>query len=310
MNSDPPLRTTIELCQPLEDREVLALAAQAWPECERAGHWRAIRSALEAGSPLRVVLLAARQDGALLAAVLGQILPGRTAAVWPPQFAPGSSARPEVAAALLDQLAVELATSGAALAQAIVGPHDVSGELLRWGGFQHAGDLLYLFAPAEAFPKQPPELPFRMQNFRSEDDDRLQRLIERTYIGTLDCPQLDGLRQTADIVAGYRAVGEFRPDLWQFAVADKQDVGCLIVNLHPEVAHAEIVYLGIVPEARGRGWGRHLARQALWLAGKWGCERAVLAVDAGNDPAISAYAATGFAECDRRALWVCSLPDA
>ena len=63
-----------------------------------------------------------------------------------------------------------------------------------------------------------------------------------------------------------KASGEFRPELWQIARHEDDDVGCLLVNLHPDVKHAEIVYLAVVPEVRGRGWGLELTRHAQWLA--------------------------------------------
>ena len=34
---------TIDRCQPASEKEVLALAAQAWPEVERAAYWKALR---------------------------------------------------------------------------------------------------------------------------------------------------------------------------------------------------------------------------------------------------------------------------
>jgi mycothiol synthase len=305
MNTRPPTPFAIERCQPLAEKQVLALAAQAWPENERAGQWQSIRGALEAADSRRVVLLAARHEGGLVAAVLGHVLAGRSAAVWPPQFAPGVATPPPMASILLEQLAVELAASGASLVQALVAPGDrSSAELLQSGHFEHAAELLYLAAPADVFPNQPPELPFSMEPFSIGDEARLAALIEQTYLGTLDCPRLDKLRRVDDVIAGYRAVGQFRAELWQFAVSPDGDAGCLLVNLHPEHSHAEIVYLGIVPHARGRAYGRHLVRQAQWLARQHRCDRVVLAVDAANDPAISAYAATGFIECGRRALWV------
>ena len=44
----------------------------------------------------------------------------------------------------------------------------------------------------------------------------------------------------------------------------------------------ELIYLGVVPEARGRGLGIQLVRAAQRLAGADGCERLVTAVDAAN----------------------------
>ena len=119
--------------------------------------------------------------------------------------------------------------------------------------------------------------------------------------------RVDGPLTTADVFAGYRAVGEFRPDLWHIAIHNGADVGCLLVNLHPDVAHAEIVYVAVVPEVRGRGLGLALTRHAQWLASQTKSQRLVLAVDAANEPAIRLYSKAGFDVFDRRAVWIHSL---
>src|SRR5262245_13136189 len=70
----------------LAEKEVLALAALAWPEAERADLWRDIRQAATYDARA-VVLLAARTTDRLVGAALAHILPGRAAVVWPPQIA-------------------------------------------------------------------------------------------------------------------------------------------------------------------------------------------------------------------------------
>src|SRR5262245_59314096 len=73
----------IDRCDPATDKEALALAAQAWPEAERAGYWQAIRSLVSEGDPDRAVLLAVHNANRLLAAHVAQLLPGNVAVVWP-----------------------------------------------------------------------------------------------------------------------------------------------------------------------------------------------------------------------------------
>lgn len=140
--------------------------------------------------------------------------------------------------------------------------------------------------------------------FEPKEESRLARLLERTYIGTRDCPWLDRLRTTADVLAGYRAVGRFDPSLWRIARHGEADVGCVLVNVHPDVQHAEVVYLGLVPEARGRGWAVELVDCARQLALQAGCRRIVLAVDDANEPAKRLYAKCGMVEFTRRELWI------
>ena len=136
---------------------------------------------------------------------------------------------------------------------------------------------------------------------------RLLPLIEATYEGTLDCPLLNGLRTTADVVTSYRAVGAHRPDLWLLARCGQEDVGCLLLADHPEAGNLELVYLGITPLARGRGYGLTLVKHALAVARQLPRERVVLAVDAANTPAIRLYEAAGFFGFDQRLVMIKAL---
>ncbi len=301
-------RATIARCDPAAEKEVLALAMKAWPDAERAAYQQTLQGLIGSGRANQIVLLAAREDGRLIAAQLAQSLPGRAAVVWQPQFANASKIACEISKQLFDFLKKELLAAGAHLAQALLPIGDMqAAERLAAGGLSHAADLLYLAANLDAIRDEPTAPPFAIDCFKVGDERRLAALIDRTYVGTLDCPQLDGLRQTADVIAGYQAVGEFQPELWLIARDRAEDVGCLLMNLHPDVRHAEIVYIALIPEVRGRGWGRELIKVAIEIARRADAERIVLAVDAANQPAIRIYEALGFFEFDRRAVWVRSL---
>jgi ribosomal protein S18 acetylase RimI-like enzyme len=298
----------IHRCDPASDKEALALAAQAWPDAERAGYWQAIRNLARSGEADRAVLLAVRQNGRLLAAQVAQVLPGNVAVVWLPQFQLADAAdQAKWNGLLFEHLKHELQQAGAQMAQGLVNLEDESSARSFFGGgFSKAADLLYRAAEVNGAIERT-TLPFALEPYSPRDENRWLELIDRTYAGTLDCPPIDGLRKTEDVVEGYRAVGEFRPELWHIAVHNGSDVGCLLVNLHPDVAHAEIVYVAVVPEARGRGFGLALTRHALWLARQSKSERVVLAVDAANQPAVRLYTDAGFVVFDRRAVWIQSL---
>jgi ribosomal protein S18 acetylase RimI-like enzyme len=309
MAQNDRLTSTIGRYEAATNKALLALAAQAWPDGERAAYWRIIHDLVARGQGSQVVLLGLVDRGGWCGAQIGQVLPGRVALVWPPQFTNMRGGRlPEHEAAAVDffaRLHRELAEAGAELAQALTSADDeLTGTLFELGEFTRVADLCYLAAEASEFPSRAAALPFEMQPFTAGDEERLCRLIDRTYVGTLDCPQLDGQRSTADVIAGYRAVGEFKPTLWHFARLGSEDVGCILVNLHPDANHAELVYLGLVPAYRGRGWGLFLTRQAQWLARQAGAERLVLAVDAANRPALGMYEEAAFAPFDRRAVWI------
>ena len=63
---------------------------------------------------------------------------------------------------------------------------------------------------------------------------------------------------------------------------------------------AELVYLGITPEMRGRGCGRALLSHALWKVAQTTQKTVVLAVDESNAPALAMYRSAGFAPTTRR----------
>ena len=286
-----------------DDAAALALAAQAWPEMERAGQLAALTELVQAGKRDQLVLNAAYRDGCLCGAMLGQLLAGHAAVVWPPQIRGDLPA--EIDSALCDEIDRQFRQEAVCLAQAILETAtNGAAQSLHAAGFVHAGDLLYMAAEAESFPSELPRLEFRLESAQTVGDERLERVLVATYRGSLDCPLVDGLRMATDVLAGYRATGTHRPQWWLVARHGGCDVGCLLLTDHPGQEQAEMVYLGIVPEYRGRGWGLALTRHAQWLAQDAGRKRVVLAVDEANRPAIAAYETAGFVAWDRRSVLI------
>jgi ribosomal protein S18 acetylase RimI-like enzyme len=115
------------------------------------------------------------------------------------------------------------------------------------------------------------------------------------------------LRPTREVLLGYREIGVQRNDWWFIARYDGRDIGCLLLADHRPAAHAELVYMGLIPEMRGRGWGVFLAHQAQLIAASSGVERLILAVDAANLPALRHYQAAGFQFWEQRTVVVKSI---
>lgn len=283
------------------DSHALHLALRAWPAADQAALLQTVTETQHAStSPL--VLIEARRGTILAGAVMAQCVPGKAAMVWPPQLV---EPQPLVTtSALMDELCRELVERDVVIAQSLLHPESLlDAEHLQAGGFSLLADLLYLQATEEAFPTQPPADSLELQPIQPGDERRLIEMIDRTYVGTMDCPRLDGSRETADVVDGYRAIGVYRPELWRIAHEGGKDVGCLLLADHPEQGRYELVYMGLTPEARGRRLGQPLVRAAQWLTRQGGRSRLVLAVDAANRPAVQLYESTGFLAFDQRSVY-------
>jgi ribosomal protein S18 acetylase RimI-like enzyme len=177
--------------------------------------------------------------------------------------------------------------------------------VLKHVGFRHLADLIYLTCESQRFPRERDrEAVLEFVPFDGPLRSRLMRLIERTYEGTLDCTALNGVRDVDNVINGYQATGVFKPQNWMIVRAHGEDAGVLLLADHPKAGHWELMYMGLVPEVRGNGWGRQITRHAQWLAAQSGVERIVLAVDATNEPALRMYRNTGFEMWDRRTVFV------
>jgi hypothetical protein len=266
---------------------------------DRAERIDALRAEIQAGRVPPDGLLVARREGQLAGAVFSQIHTGKSAVIWPPRLR--SNEPPATVEQLLDAVCDWLGAGGVQVAHALLendDPQDIA--VLQRGGFQPLATLLYLFSQEAAFPLQSPPTVLEFEPYSRASHQRLASLVEVTYVGSLDCPGLDNVRKIEDVLAGYRATGVFSPARWLIVRHQGQDVGCLLLADHPDAESWELVYMGLIPSARGNGWGVEISHYAQWLTRQAGRPRLVVAVDEANSPAIRMYIAAGFEVWDRR----------
>lgn len=294
------------------------IVVPAPPECRRAALDLVLRPlapddrprvidqtlhAVAAGTRSLDGLLIARRGPRLLGAVWAEIQPGRTAGVWPPQVA--AAASHAIASELLAHAAAYLRAHRVRMAQALLAADaSAMAETLRAADFEHLTDLLYLVSGTGQFPTAPVASGLTFEPVNSESEERLAAIVEATYLQTLDCPRLNGLRECRDVLAGYRDTAHGDTSHWFLVRSGNCDVGCLLLARHAEIDTWEVIYMGLTPAARGAGLGAEVARQAQWLVRAAGGDRLMLAVDAANEPAIKTYAAAGFVTFDRRRVFV------
>ena len=140
-------------------------------------------------------------------------------------------------------------------------------------------------------------------------DDTLGCILDASYVETLDCPGLCGVRRTEDIILGHKASGRHDPGGWLLAKVDGDFVGAVLVNHSREDDNVELVYLGLAPNVRGRGLGTLLLETQLARYSGSTFRQMTLAVDTKNLPAIRIYEDLGFRGTAHRNAYISSLAD-
>jgi len=247
-------------------------------------------------------MLVARAGGQVIGAAWARLQPGRTCLLLPPQM---SRADEATALRLVERSLDFCRKHGVRLVQSLVMlDHGPAADCLRSGGVKYLADLIYLVSSRADFPETEPPGALTFDVCTPKREGELLEVLQRTYLDTQDCPELNGVRDIKDVVAGYRAVGTFDPALWRLARKNGKAVGCVLLARHRASALFELVYMGLVPDARGKGNATTIIRHAQWLAGSEGCEHLVLAVDARNARALRVYTAAGFVAWDRRSVFL------
>src|SRR5207253_3082560 len=104
--------------------------------------------------------------------------------------------------------------------------------LLRHG-FAQITQLRYLAHDLRQLPREP-ETDVRYEPLSDANESVFRQTLTRTYEGTLDCPELNGIRTMDEILAGYRSAGRFRPDRWWLLGVHQETAGVVILTELPE----------------------------------------------------------------------------
>jgi mycothiol synthase len=247
----------------------------------------------------------ASKKSKIVGTLLTHALAGRAVAVWPPEIVPIWRRR-TVAVTLLRSALHDVQQKGFLVAQALVdrtSPRSAKGDLSR-GGLPCVTQLIYMARPTALPLDLPPSVPcFHWRGFGPETEAEFREVLDRTYEGSLDMPELEGVRSLDDVIAAHRAGGRFDPSRWMIGTLpdEPESAAVLLLTDQPDRGLWEIAYLGLTPNARGRGLGRVALSHALEMA-RPHSPRLVLAVDARNKPAYRLYRKAGFLPFDRRAV--------
>jgi ribosomal protein S18 acetylase RimI-like enzyme len=224
-------------------------------------------------------LLVARRGDRVTGAVFCQRLPGAIAVIWPPRAAGDDpSVEDSLTTAALDHVA------GSKIVQAFLPPEEAAraAPLLR-AGFRNVTRVLQMrrdgSAPSSAGVAAPPLV---LVSYPQCNATEYLQILTRSHDESLDCPELHSVRTPAEMFEGYR---DCAPDLarWWLARQVGEAVGVLILG------DAELTFVGVVPDRRGRGIGRALVHAACATA-----PMLSVTVDVRNHVAVQLYRSVGF----------------
>lgn len=152
--------------------------------------------------------------------------------------------------------------------------------------------------------------PLRATKDRLDAEDRqmLIHALESSYVETLDCPELCGIRSMDDVIESHMATGKFDADRWLLILKEGEPVGCCLLTHCPANQSIELVYLGIAPTARGLGLGKTVLRHGISRLIDLDAREVTCAVDTRNTPAIRLYQSLGFSRFDSRIGYVARIP--
>jgi mycothiol synthase len=238
----------------------------------------------------------------LCGAIVCLPVPGHSALVWPP--AAIGEQRSTVEDTLVRHMVAWLRQRGVKLAQTLLAPEEVflAGSLER-NGFAAITRLWYMRHDLN-MPIHCLNTPVRLDYQPFEDGVHFRDTLTRTYEDTRDCPEVNGVRTIDEVLEGHRAQGVFDPQRWWLALEAGRPVGVLILTEMPENGDWEVAYMGLIPEARRRGFGREILLKALCEARAADAPAVTLSVDARNQPAWNLYRQVGFEPLDQRTVYL------
>jgi mycothiol synthase len=239
----------------------------------------------------------------VVGAVICLRIPGASALVWPPQAKSGTASA-HVEDSLMTECCSWLRSQKVRIAQCLLEQKDelLAEPLLRYG-FRKVTSLTYMRHDLSRVPAKL-STALRYQSYREADRALFCATLEKTYEGTLDCPELNGVRTIEEIITGHISQGRHDPDRWWLAFDGAVPVAVLLLAKIPEWHGWDLSYLGVVPEARRRGFAQTLAFKAVWECRQAGQSKITLSVDQRNLPAQFLYEKIGFFAYDRRDVYL------
>jgi GNAT superfamily N-acetyltransferase len=263
------------------------LGPTAYPE-QIVAFQKALAADAEASSDWWVARDGDKVDGVML--VLPQV--GKMATCWAPRFALGLPKERvlQVAQRLWDRARLQLHEDGINTFQALTaGEHDWEAEILRALGFAHITQLLTMrWSSRTGMPPMNGNQQTSLVPVNEDNEELFRETVALTQSDTLDAPELDQYQSSkTNLIAGHEH--QLR---WLICAEDQRAVGGLILSQEGTVG--QLIYCGLVPEARRQRMGTFAVQWALQFFRAQYVRRVTVRLDARNFPARYLYERCGF----------------
>lgn len=287
---------------PVEKHELMpALRLLVGPVGDQDLRAENCRAAFAAGDYDPAGLFVARDElGGLSGVALMQVMPGALGVAWPSR---GIDAETEDC---VTQAAITwLRERGVKVCQAFASSTTEMAALER-NGFRNVTQLVYMQRPVDLQSGWGgrPRFPVRCRPGTSVLSLEQIEVLLATHEGTLDCPELNGLRTREEVIHSYFAGNQPNSIWWLTSGEGDRLIGVLLFDQGLAANVLELSYLGVVPALRGRGVGETALGLVNQIAGKCGYQSVSVTVDARNRPALGLYEKHGFVESDRRQVFL------
>ena len=256
------------------------------------------------------LLIGAFEHGELIQAALAIESPGRAALISLP-YELSTETQYSATGEILRTLQREAWERSIILLEVLTIPPSLRlGDALHAAGFRSLTHLNYLRRSAMARPHRR----FVERNdldwvtYSADQQPLFETALERTYLQSMDCPELTALRRTSDVLAGHQAAGVFDPNLWWVARHRGEPLGVMLLNRFADGFGTEIVYMGVAHGSRGQGMGDALLQRACNATRNVKAQVIALAVDTRNAAARLMYERWGFRETAVREAWIACYP--
>ncbi|MDT0305724.1 GNAT family N-acetyltransferase [Streptomyces sp. DSM 44917] len=158
----------------------------------------------------------------------------------------------------------------------------------------------YRWTPAAGLPERPGRLEFRPE----PDDAAILDLLCRVHASTLDAHARraaagGGARRAAEEELAFFRWCPSPREWWRVAHTPDGRPAGLVIPARNRAAPI-VAFAGVLPEARGRGYGYDLLAECTHLLAAEGAERIVASTDMGNVPMARAFERAGYPVVEHR----------